>query len=211
MPRRTRQRRAPAERPAEILAAALACFAEKGFAGTRLDDVAARAGLSKAGIYLYFPDKEALFVAVIEANIGTALDAAAAVIEKGELGAMATIEMMLALVTERIVGSNLPVIFKIIVGESQNFPTVGRIYRERVVERAFALLERVIAGGIARGELRAVDARHTVRSIMGPMLLAMLWRSVLEPLGAEPLDVRAFTQHHAGLMRRALLAPESKP
>jgi AcrR family transcriptional regulator len=68
-----KQRRAPAERPNEIVEAALALFVEKGFAGTRLDDVAARAGLSKAAIYLYFEDKMALFQGVIRQAIGSNL------------------------------------------------------------------------------------------------------------------------------------------
>ena len=68
-----KQRRAPAERPTEIVEAALALFVEKGFAGTRLDDVAARAGLSKAAIYLYFEDKMALFQGVIRQAISSNL------------------------------------------------------------------------------------------------------------------------------------------
>ena len=71
----TKQRRAPAQRPGEIIDAALALFVEKGFAATRLDDVALRAGLSKAAIYLYFEDKTALFQGVVRqavvANLGT--------------------------------------------------------------------------------------------------------------------------------------------
>src|SRR5258708_27685143 len=72
---RSKQRRAPAQRPGEILDAALALLVEKGFAATRLDDVALRAGLSKAAIYLYFDDKTALFQGVVRqavaANLGT--------------------------------------------------------------------------------------------------------------------------------------------
>src|SRR6476469_10530391 len=69
----TKQRRAPAQRPGEIIEAALALFVEKGFAATRLDDVAARAGLSKAAIYLYFEDKTALFQGVVRQDIGSNL------------------------------------------------------------------------------------------------------------------------------------------
>src|SRR5579875_3832641 len=60
-----RWRRRKAARPAEIVAAALAVFAERGFAAARLEDIAARAGVSKAALYLYFPTKEALFRAVV--------------------------------------------------------------------------------------------------------------------------------------------------
>src|SRR5512145_278407 len=63
------RRRRKDARPAELTAAALDLFVEKGFAATRLDDVAARAGVSKGTLYLYFDSKEALFKAVVEDGI----------------------------------------------------------------------------------------------------------------------------------------------
>src|ERR671930_18978 len=85
-----KQRRAPAERPAEILEAALALFVEKGFAATRLDDVAARAGLSKAAIYLYFQDKTALFQGVVRQAIAVNLGTVEAML-KAHKGPMAVL------------------------------------------------------------------------------------------------------------------------
>ena len=61
-------------RPSELLAAALNLFVEKGFAATRLDDVAARAGVSKGTLYLYFDNKEALFKAVVQEGIVPVID-----------------------------------------------------------------------------------------------------------------------------------------
>ena len=65
-PRWTRRKDA---RPDEIIAAALDLFVERGFATTRLDDVATRAGVSKGTLYLYFENKEDLFKAVVRGNI----------------------------------------------------------------------------------------------------------------------------------------------
>ncbi len=65
-------------RPAEIIAAALACFAERGYAATKLEDVAAAAGISKGTIYLYFPTKEELFRAVVRQAVLPNLEAAEA-------------------------------------------------------------------------------------------------------------------------------------
>src|SRR5689334_18011759 len=65
----TRWRRRKEARPAEILQAALACFKERGFAATRLEDVAARAGVTKGTIYLYYPGKEELFKAVVRGEL----------------------------------------------------------------------------------------------------------------------------------------------
>ena len=70
---RPRWERRKEARPAELLAAALELFVEKGYAGTRLDDVAQRAGVSKGTLYLYFENKEDLFKAVVrESEIGRA-------------------------------------------------------------------------------------------------------------------------------------------
>ena len=65
----TRWRRRKEARPDEILAAALESFAERGFAATRLEDVATRAGISKGTLYLYFRSKEELFKAVVRATL----------------------------------------------------------------------------------------------------------------------------------------------
>src|SRR6266850_1027862 len=147
----TKQRRAPAQRPGEIIDAALALFVEKGFAATRLDDVAERAGLSKAAIYLYFEDKTALFQGVVRQAVAANLG---------------TVEAMLT------------------------------AHRGPVAELLPRILE-FMAGRIEQGEFRLVDPAMTVRSIVGAMLLAGIWRTVFEPIGADKLDIKALARHHA--------------
>ena len=68
-----RERRKEA-RPGELLAAALDLFVEKGFAATRSEEVAQRAGVSKGTLFLYFPTKEDLFKAVVRESMGQAID-----------------------------------------------------------------------------------------------------------------------------------------
>jgi hypothetical protein len=55
-----------------------------------------------------------------------------------------------------------------------------------------------------QGEFRLVDPAMTVRSIVGAMLLAGIWRTVFEPIGADKLDIKALARHHADLMLHAL-------
>ena len=93
---------------------------------------------------------------------------------------------------------------KLVIAESRAFPEIGRFYLKEVIGRGIPLLEGLVARGIAQGEFRPVDPGLTVRSIMGPMLLAGLWRTVFEPIGAEKLDVKALARHHADLMLHAL-------
>ena len=201
-----KQRRAPAERPGEILDAALALFVERGFAGTRLDDVAERAGLSKAAIYLYFEDKTALFQGVVRHAIAVNLSTVEAMLKahRGSIGEL--LPRILEFMAGRIEDSPLPAVAKLVISESRAFPEIGRFYLKEVIGRGFPLLEGLIRRGIAQGEFRPVDPGMTVRSIIGPMLLAVLWRTVFEPIGAEKLDVKVLARHHAELMLRALAA-----
>ena len=205
-----RQRRAPAQRPGEILEAALALFVEKGFAGTRLDDVAARAGLSKAAIYLYFEDKMALFQGVIRQAISSNLLTVEAITRAHQGPVAALIPAILEFMASRVEDTPMASIAKVVISESRAFPEIGRFYLKEVIGRGIPLLEGLIVRGIAQGEFRRVDPGMTVRSIMGAMLLAGLWRTVFEPIGAEKLDIRALARHHADLMLHAL-RPETGP
>jgi AcrR family transcriptional regulator len=204
-----KQRRAPTERPGEILSAALALFVEKGFAATRLDDVAERAGLSKAAIYLYFDDKTALLQGVIRqtisANIGTVEALAKA--HRGPVAAL--IPGILDFMASRVEETPMASIAKLVIAESRAFPEIGRFYLKEVIGRGVPLFEGLIARGVASGEFRRVDPGFTVRSLVAPMLLGMVWKTVFEPLGGERLDVRGLARHHADLMLHALRpAPE---
>ena len=67
-------------RPQELLAAALDLFVEKGYAATRLEDVARRAGVSKGTLYLYFENKEELVQAVVRDTIAPAIGVGQAII-----------------------------------------------------------------------------------------------------------------------------------
>jgi AcrR family transcriptional regulator len=201
-----KQRRAPAERPGEILEAALALFAEKGFAATRLDDVAARAGLSKAAIYLYFEDKTALFQGVVRQAVTVNLGRVEAMLKAHQGPVAVLLPRILEFMGGRIEQTPMAAVAKLVISESRAFPEIGRFYLKEVIGHAFPLMEGLIRRGIAQGEFRRVDPAMTVRSLIGPMLLAAIWRTVFEPIGAEKLDVRALARHHADLMVHALTA-----
>ena len=200
----TKQRRAPTERPQEILDAALALFVEKGFAATRLDDVAARAGLSKGAIYLYFADKTALFQGVVRQAIASNIITVEAMVA-GHRGPVAPLlPRVLDFMASRIEETPMAAVAKLVIAESRAFPEIGRFYLKEVIGRGIPMMEGLIARGIAQGEFRKVDPGLTVRTMVGPMLLAVVWRTVFEPIGAEKLDVRALARHHADLMLHAL-------
>jgi AcrR family transcriptional regulator len=200
----TTKSRRPEARPAEILAAALDLFAERGFAATRLEDVASRAGLSKAAIYLYFKDKTSLLMAVVEAAVGARIDMARD-LATGHAGSVAPLFAdLLALIASQVQGSRLPDIIKLVIGESRAHPEIGRAYLENVINRALPLFQQLLERGIAAGEFRSVDARLAVKCLMAPMLLGALWKSVFEPIGAEPLDIAALARQHADIFLKGL-------
>jgi AcrR family transcriptional regulator len=202
--RTKKQRRAPTKRPGEIIEAALALFVEKGFAATRLDDVAARAGLSKAAIYLYFEDKTALFQGVVRQAIGGNLLTVEA-LAKAHQGPVATlIPAILDFMASRVEDTPMASIAKVVIAESRAFPEIGRFYLKEVIGRGIPIFEGLIARGVESGEFRKVDPMLTVRSLIGPMLLSIIWKTVFEPIGAENLDARALARHHADLMLHAL-------
>lgn len=198
------RRRRPEARPAEILAAALDLFAERGFAAARLDDVASRAGLSKAAIYLYYKDKTSLLKAIVETTAAANVSLAEELIESHRAPLAPLLRDVLLLLAGRLRDSRLPEVIKLVIAESRAHPEIGRLYLDQVIGRALPLLRRVVERGIAAGEFRAVDPDLTVRCIIAPLLLGAIWKTVFEPIGAEPVDIVALAQQQADLIDRAL-------
>ena len=174
--RTLRWRRRKEARPKEILAAALALFAERGFAATRLDDVALRAGVTKGTLYLYFSNKQELFEAVVRQALVPSLERGEALLDEADEPAALLMERLLRSWAE-LARSPAGAIPKIIISEAGNFPELARFYREAVVDRGIGLMRRVLRLGVERGEFRALDdLDNAVRCIFAPLLLAMLWR-----------------------------------
>jgi AcrR family transcriptional regulator len=177
--RASRWRRRKEARPNEILVAALTCFAERGFAATRLDDVALRAGVTKGTLYLYFPNKQQLFEAVIRQALVPSMERGEALLDDADEPAALLMERLMRSWTELAL-SPAGAIPKIIISEAGNFPELARFYREEVVDRGMALMRRVLRLGVERGEFRAPDDfDNAVRCIFAPIVVAMLWRHSL--------------------------------
>ena len=207
----TRWRRRKTARPSEILSAALASFADRGFAATRLDDVAARAGVTKGTLYLYFRNKEELFKAVVRQELVPAIERAEAMVADSAVPSIVLLEQLAGLFA-RIVSSRLSAIPKLVMTEAGNFPEIARFYLEEVVHRGMHLLRAVLERGIEAGELRRIDTQSAVMCVIAPLLLAALWRHSLERHAARPLDIDALCRTHLDLLRRGLaVEPDIKP
>jgi AcrR family transcriptional regulator len=201
-----RWRRRKEARPAEILEAALTCFKERGFAATRLEDVAARAGVTKGTIYLYYPSKEELFKAVVRGELLPNLQRLEA--DLNEPGpASALLERLFTFWTQVIIPSPVSVLPKLVIAEAGNFPELARFYLETVVHRGLHLIASILRHGIATGEFRPVDVEHTVYSVLGPLLFTALWKHSLGPHDDRPLDIQAVCRAHLDLLLHGLQAP----
>jgi len=206
-----RWRRRKDARPAEIVAAALEAFAARGFAATRLDDVAKRAGISKGTLYLYFRNKEDLFKAVVREALLPNLARAEARLsaEKGETATHLR-EALHGLVTV-VATTRLGAIPKLVIAEAGNFPDLAKFYVEEVVNRGLGMFAKVLARGAARGEFRAVDPALAAPVLAAPILLIALWKNVLEPHTPRTIDAQRFFDVYADVLFNGLLAKMPGP
>lgn len=203
-----RWRRRKDARPQEILEAALAVFAEKGFAAARMDDIASRARVAKGTIYLYFPSKESVFRALVREMLVPRLNEAASFVRDHHGSAADLLAHILRTLGHFIGTSERVVLPKIVIAEAGNFPDLARIYREELVERGLKLFGSIIEAGIARGEFRAVPIAHAARLCVAPLLLAAIWRTTFAPLDAAPYDYAGLIETHIATLLRGLAVEE---
>ena len=193
-------------RAGELLDAALALFVEKGYAATRVDEVAARAGVSKGTLFLYFPSKEALFKAVVHDNAGRPLaDAQREVAEYAGPTAELVHEFIRRWWTQ-YGGTPAAGLTKLIVSEASNFPDLARYYQAEVVQPSHDLVRRIVQRGIDRGEFRPVDVAAAAHLIVAPLAQLVTWRFSLAPCcppGSLP-DPHALLAQHADMVVRGL-------
>jgi AcrR family transcriptional regulator len=201
-----RWRRRKADRPAEILSAALDCFAERGFAATRLEDVAARAGVTKGTLYLYFPGKEELFRALVRQELLPNVER----LEAAAGGPGAAAEMLARLVAVwagHVAPSRASVLPKLILTEAGNFPELAKFYLDEVIRRGLRLLRSILRRGVESGEFRPIDVEHTAFCVVGPLLLSVLWKHTFDPHAGQPLDVAALCRAHLDTLLNGLRRP----
>lgn len=179
-------------RPAELLAAALELFVEKGYAGTRLEDVAARAGVSKGTLYLYFDNKEELFKAVVRENIVTRLSEAGVEVENSKGPTEALLRQLIATWWKEFGARPAGGIGKLMIAESGNFPEIAAFFLSEVIEPWHRLLGSVIERGIKRREFRRVDVPLFVRVMSAPLVMLALWNRSFGPCSRQPVDADAF-------------------
>lgn len=203
-----RQRRKEA-RPAEIMSAALDLFVERGFAATKLDDVAARAGVSKGTLYLYFASKEELFKAVIQQGIMPVLEQGEEMLAQHSGDTASLLRDLIYRWWELVGSTKLAGIPKLIVAEAGNFPEVARYFHDNVSQGIDELLGKVLRAGIEKGEFRPIDIELAVDVITAPILMRAIWQYSMAPYSCRGAkDPDAYLCTHIDLLLNGLLVKE---
>jgi len=202
MPRRT-----PPNRREAILNAARIEFAARGYAGTRMEDVATGVGISKAALYLQFADKAALFRELVDWMLETRLPAALPP-EMESAAPAAQLDALIRFGAKQLAEPEIAFLPRLVIGEGGNFPEMARTYHDRAVDRILKLVADIVARGVADGSFRRVDPYLTARSIAGALLLGALWKTVFEPVGAKPVDMAALAASHIDVILHGLVTGE---
>ncbi len=203
------QRRAEA-RPQELLEAALAVFVERGYAATRLEEVARRAGVAKATLYLYYENKLELFKAVVRNSLIAGFDDLAKTQGENPLGAREQLAGLLTAFVWRIASSPLSGIPKLVIAEAGNFPDLARFYHDEVIRRGHDMVVAILRRGAASGEFRGVDAEYAWRIVIAPLMMAIVWKHSFAAFEPEPLDFERHLEAQLDLLFNGLSTDRRK-
>lgn len=182
------------DRPAEITQAALAAFAEKGYAATRVDEVAKRAGVSKGLLYLYFKTKEDLFKAVIRSFLSPRIDALISNIEETDLSAEEFLRGPFLAFARSLPKSPAKILVRLMIAEGPKHPDLVEWYWDNVVSRALAALRTLIERGVDNGEFRESALNEFPQLLVTPVFFSMIFTIVFKQ--QMNLDTDRFIEAH---------------
>jgi AcrR family transcriptional regulator len=186
-----------AARREAILSAALDEFSAQGFAATRLDDVARRAGVAKGTIYLHFRDKEALFQELIRSVLGPFVGTLELAL-KADLPVRQIAEQALELFVREVYETRRKDVIRLILTEGQRFPQLAEFYYREVLSRAIAAFRQLMRGAVERGELKSDALARFPQLMAAPAIVAIMWNGLFDRF--EPIDPRALMRAHFDIL-----------
>lgn len=205
MPKPKHRRRAD-KRPDEILDAALACFTEKGFATTRVEDIAKRADISKATVYLYFDSKIALLEGLVRRAISPIPDQVGEAIASFPGTMKQALQMFVTMVSSRISDPKTIAIPIMVMRESAVHPQLANMYRTEVLNKGLPIVKVIIQKGIDNGEFRDIDPELAARSLIGPVLIHLILSHVFGVGDSGPDGMKALMDTHIDILMNGLEA-----
>jgi AcrR family transcriptional regulator len=207
-----RERRKEA-RPGELLDAALDLFVEKGFAATRAEEVAARAGVSKGTLFLYFPSKEDLFKAAVRENISGRFPGWNKEFEEFQGSTPDMLRYFMRMWWERIGATKASGLTKLIISEARNFPDIAAFYQQEVIQPAHLLIRKMLQRGVDRGEFEVPDMDYALFTVTAPMVFLMMMKHSMGACVPRdfPLDPERYVASQVETLLRGLcVRPEDK-
>lgn len=209
-PKRERRKEA---RPGELLDAALELFVEKGFAATRVEEVAQRAGVSKGTLFLYFPSKEELFKAVVRENLSGRFAEWAEILKTYQGSSADLLRMAMNRWWERIGSTRASGIPKLVMSESGNFPELARFFQTEVMEPGDNLIRQIFRRGVERGEFRQTDETYGIYSVIAPMLFLSMWKHSMCACGGHMalLEPQKYLNSQIDIILHGLVTPAPTP
>lgn len=200
MPDTKHQRRKDA-RPDEIISAALAEFGDKGFASTSMGSIAARAGIARPTVYLYYPTKDAIFEAAVTDRMGGMVSRAQDIMAV-DAPFDDMLERVLRNYYDRIVGTDAAVLIRVLIAEGGRFPALTAFFRTTMLGTLESLLATLISKGIARGEVRAQVQEMDLKVVIAPAVFTMVFGLIFGPMDADAKE--RFIRSHLALILHGL-------
>lgn len=198
-----RYQRRKEDRPKEIADAAFEAFAENGYAATRIDDVAKRAGISKGLTYLYYKTKEDLFKAVVRNIVVPRVDMLIELVDSTELSSEAFIRGPMLDFMKKVPGSPVAIVVRLLISEGSRHPDLVDYYYENVVARGLNAIRMFIERGVERGEFRPEALDHQPHLFLAPMMMSMIWRLIFTD---KPLDTDQLMESQVNMLLSQLKA-----
>ena len=192
-----RYRRRKEDRPQEITAAAFAAFAEKGYAATRVEEVARRAGVSKGLLYLYFKTKEELFKAVVRSFVIPRVDALTAATDASDLSVEEFLRGPFLEFAKKLPGSPVAVVIRLLIAEGPKHPDLVQFYWDNVISRGLGTINVLIDRGVASGEFRRTPVNDMPHMLVMPVVFSMIFKLLF---AKQPLDTDALIDAHIDVL-----------
>ena len=208
----TKRERRKEARPGELLEAALDQFVEKGFAATRVNEVAAHAGVSKGTLFLYFPSKEELFKAVVRENIVGRVNEGLAELNAFEGSSADMLRFAMREWWNRVGATKASGITKLVMSEARNFPEIAAFYEQEVMVPGRNLIRQILQRGVDSGEFRPLDMDFAVFSVIAPMIFLIMWKHSMGPCTADTnLEPLRFIASQADILVHGVLSAPTPP
>lgn len=199
-----RRQKRKAARPAEILQAAVEEFSENGFAGAKIEAIAARAGVAKGTVYLYYATKEELFEAIVRDRVSPVFQIISGIVKLWPGSQAALLKKIVTRFYSEIVENDLRrMILKTLISESDRFEQLAKFYHKEILVPARKMLENIVRNGISRGEFRDTPIVNEPLVLVGPALTAAVWKMTFE--GSEKLNTKRWLEAHVDLVVHGLI------